>query len=353
MLVAFVCASGAIVRADETEPSKQLESTTDEPSRAEAVETPSAEVPDQRPAQSGLRRLLGNSRGLPRFGVFRAETTSPSDYWIGVMLVPVDSSTLRTQLGIAEGQGLIVRGVVPDSPAATAGLNVEDIIVRIGEQNLGQVSQLVETIDETKQSELTLDVFRAGKTIQVRITPQHRPEQEANPVDELSQEPENIQRLYEQILPEGYAEVPFTTRFWHPGWSQPLEFPDDLKVQIEKSGKTPAKIHVTLGDEEWNVTESQLHTLPEKVRPHVEGLFMGRKPMNFTAPGQFFQPQRRIESEEGSSPETSRPLGTLEREFKQLNRQFEQLKRSLDELRRNDGPRGNQTDELPEDQPQL
>ena len=55
-----------------------------------------------------------------------------------------------------------------------------------------------------------------------------------------------------------------------------VKMPKNLSVQINKTGDTPAKIKVTLGDETWEVTEENLEALPEHVRPHVKRSLGGR-----------------------------------------------------------------------------
>ena len=50
-------------------------------------------------------------------------------HWIGMLGGPA-TPELRAQLDIPEGQGLLVRQVVPDSPAAKAGLQDFDILLK-------------------------------------------------------------------------------------------------------------------------------------------------------------------------------------------------------------------------------
>src|SRR5687767_4116277 len=44
-----------------------------------------------------------------------------SSHWLGLECFPIDAA-LRSHLGLAEGEGLIIEQVVPESPAAKAEL---------------------------------------------------------------------------------------------------------------------------------------------------------------------------------------------------------------------------------------
>ena len=53
---------------------------------------------------------------------------------------------LRAQIDIPEGQGLLVRQVVPDSPAAKAGLKNFDILLRANDTDLHDMRDLMELV---------------------------------------------------------------------------------------------------------------------------------------------------------------------------------------------------------------
>ncbi|MCS7166531.1 MAG: PDZ domain-containing protein [Gemmatales bacterium] len=54
---------------------------------------------------------------------------------LGVVVEPLHPA-LRHHLDISEKQGLLIREVVPDSPAARAGIQVHDILVQIGDKEV-------------------------------------------------------------------------------------------------------------------------------------------------------------------------------------------------------------------------
>jgi hypothetical protein len=84
--------------------------------------------------------------------------------WLGVTVDEV-SEELRAQLPIERGAGLVVRSVVPDGPAAQAGLQIHDVLVRLDDQllvNGNQLSALVLMKKDGDKARLTY--FRGGKS---------------------------------------------------------------------------------------------------------------------------------------------------------------------------------------------
>ena len=80
---------------------------------------------------------------------------------------------MQAQLGI-DG-GLIVESVVDDSPA-DGKLRQHDILLRVGDTNLGDISELIEAVQDAgeNESELRLRVMREGKKIKVEVAPEKR-----------------------------------------------------------------------------------------------------------------------------------------------------------------------------------
>ncbi|HKN23264.1 MAG TPA: PDZ domain-containing protein [Candidatus Acidoferrum sp.] len=74
--------------------------------------------------------------------------------------------------GAPEGEGILVRGVFPDSPAARAGLKVGDVITSVDGERIRSVGELREKIVEKKQEKtVKLGVIRnkAATTISVEL----------------------------------------------------------------------------------------------------------------------------------------------------------------------------------------
>ncbi len=91
--------------------------------------------------------------------------------WLGVHIQALDEDLARS-LGLEEAAGALVAQVMPDSPAAAAGLQQGDVIVRFGEQDIEDLRQLTRTVADVDPG-TTVDVVvwrdEAEQTIEVEI----------------------------------------------------------------------------------------------------------------------------------------------------------------------------------------
>src|SRR6266566_4365703 len=88
-------------------------------------------------------------------------------------------SVVSEQLGLAKGFGLVVDYVVPDSPAAAAGIQQNDILKMLNDQILtepDQLSKLVRSYSEG--TNITLTILRKGQEqkITVKLTKKEVPQ---------------------------------------------------------------------------------------------------------------------------------------------------------------------------------
>ncbi|HHW06208.1 MAG TPA: PDZ domain-containing protein [Clostridia bacterium] len=68
-------------------------------------------------------------------------------------------------------QGIWVGGIVPGGPAEKAGMQVEDIIVRIGDQNIKTAADLQGVLKKLKPGDqVVIRVVRKGKAIDLQVT---------------------------------------------------------------------------------------------------------------------------------------------------------------------------------------
>jgi hypothetical protein len=83
--------------------------------------------------------------------------------WLGVAIEEA-SEALGAQLGLAPGVGLLVTYVAPDSPAAKAGLEKNDVLVELEGQALVHPAQLRKLVQVRKEGDtVELTFYRAGK----------------------------------------------------------------------------------------------------------------------------------------------------------------------------------------------
>ena len=103
----------------------------------------------------------------------------PSRGYLGVSLQAVDED-LAPALGIAKDTGELVRSVVPDGPAARAGLQQGDVIVKVNGQQVTP-DQTVSYLVANSQvgARIPLEIIRAGKRATVTVVVTQRPTEEA------------------------------------------------------------------------------------------------------------------------------------------------------------------------------
>jgi serine protease Do len=89
---------------------------------------------------------------------------NPPQYRIGVTLAEADE-TLRRQLRLAQGEGLVVTEVVPESPAAKAGLQAHDVLIKLDGKRLTTVDALNAQVQELKEQATKVVLFREGREL--------------------------------------------------------------------------------------------------------------------------------------------------------------------------------------------
>ncbi|MDO5653491.1 MAG: trypsin-like peptidase domain-containing protein, partial [Brachymonas sp.] len=100
--------------------------------------------------------------------------------WIGVEPGNI-SAEIAAAFGGKENEGVIVTGVVQDSPAAQAGVLPGDIISRVNTQPIRNVQDLLATVSGLKPgTPATLSVSRKFEAMTLEITPQQRPKPVTN-----------------------------------------------------------------------------------------------------------------------------------------------------------------------------
>ncbi len=275
--------------------------------------------------------------GLPEEG--SQPMLKPSEYWLGVECTPVDP-TLQAQLQLPEGQGLVVRSVMPKSPAAKAGLKEHDILLQAGGKPLTQIQDLVAAVDEAKEKKLSLEIIREGKRQKIEVVPAKRPSEQVGPGFWFGTPPipapgnpdfEAFRKWLEKVQPG----QPLRFRFFQPGFVIPPgtpwqgALPQGLSIAITKTGDEPARISVKKDGQSWEVTEKELDKLPPEVRTYVERL-LGKtdrdSDFEWKIPPGFEQgPQ------EHRLP--GRPRGDLQKQLDKQQQQIEKLQKQLEEIK--------------------
>lgn len=116
--------------------------------------------PDGPRRSEGDRAFSPRGENPGRENAARPQKPTP---FIGVMTMPAPAA-LASQIGLAEGFGLVVEEMVPDSPAAAAGVQRYDVIKAINDQQLVDPNQLAVLVRSYgKDKEVTLTILRKGQ----------------------------------------------------------------------------------------------------------------------------------------------------------------------------------------------
>jgi len=101
--------------------------------------------------------------------------------YLGVRYYAIDEEVAKRE-NLSVKQGVIVRGneegpgVIPNSPAAKAGIQAEDIILEINGQKIGEDNALSSLILKYKVGDtITLKILRAGKEMELKTILEERP----------------------------------------------------------------------------------------------------------------------------------------------------------------------------------
>jgi membrane-associated protease RseP (regulator of RpoE activity) len=262
--------------------------------------------------------------GDPQGGLAFADAAELSPYWIGVGCEPA-SAALRAQLKLPEDEGLVVLSVAENSPAAAAGLQVNDVLLAAGDTPLKSVADLVRVVDNAKETDITFKLLRGGESTTLVIRPAKRPDAAA-----LAPVP--------AAPGTGVGRAARALRWLAPGvvMGRELFLPKDMSVTITVEHGKPARIAVKKGDQSWEVEQDKLNELPPEIRGPVQGLLMS---MPRLAAG-IVPPSVEVEVfGEGEPPNGGAPARIFRwlapnAQDAQLEQRLDELKRQIDELRK-------------------
>ncbi|QIL81474.1 trypsin-like serine protease [Diaphorobacter sp. HDW4A] len=95
--------------------------------------------------------------------------------WIGAEPNEL-SPELAETFGVKASEGVIITGVLQDGPAAQAGLRPGDVITKVGDKHISNVSELLSTVAALKPGiETKFAVLRGDNETEISITPGKRP----------------------------------------------------------------------------------------------------------------------------------------------------------------------------------
>ncbi len=88
------------------------------------------------------------------------------------LAAPDDS--MRELLNLPKDQGIVVISVIPQSSAAQAGIQQNDILLTVGEHSLGKPDDLYDRLKEVGEKPVTITLLRAGSRKSIQVQPKIR-----------------------------------------------------------------------------------------------------------------------------------------------------------------------------------
>jgi len=89
--------------------------------------------------------------------------------WLGVQMEPINQQ-LADELGLNSTKGALVVGVVPGSPAANAGLQQGDVIIKFNDQAVNSPDDLANIVAGSKEGQrVVLTIYRNGQSRYIPI----------------------------------------------------------------------------------------------------------------------------------------------------------------------------------------
>jgi serine protease Do len=108
---------------------------------------------------------------------------------------------LAEHLDLKPGEGVIVRSLVPDGPAAKAGLAINDVITRVAGKAVGSPQDISEQVTAHKPGDaVELDLIHKGKETQLKVNLGSKPQEFA------ANEPQTVDPLQFDGIPKELAE---------------------------------------------------------------------------------------------------------------------------------------------------
>ncbi len=106
--------------------------------------------------------------------------TQAKSAFLGIISASVPEM-LMSHLNLNPGEGIVVRSLVPNGPAANAGIEINDVITKVAGQPVGSPIEITHQIAAHQPGEnITFDLIHKGKPTTVNVTLGTRPSEMAS-----------------------------------------------------------------------------------------------------------------------------------------------------------------------------
>ncbi len=144
-------------------PAFALEAPADNSPPPPAVNSPAADAPAIKPLRFDPPAV---EKELPE---------APATAFLGIVTSDV-TDDLAEHLDLKANEGIIVRSLMPDGPAAKAGISVHDVITRMGDQAINSPTDISKGVAALKPGDkVTLEMIHKGKPAKIDVTLGSRP----------------------------------------------------------------------------------------------------------------------------------------------------------------------------------
>jgi len=127
--------------------------------------------------------------------------------WLGVHVQNV-TEEIAESLGMKEATGALVANVSPDSPAATAGIQPSDVILKFDGQPVENMRGLPRAVAATPIGKaVPVEVLRKGQTLDVTVTVGRLPETEEAEDQEQAEPQDKVEPEHEVVLGLSIAQL--------------------------------------------------------------------------------------------------------------------------------------------------
>ncbi len=141
LFISILALSGSAVFAADPDPTTPPKPAANPPATVTSKATITIDVNGKKETRevdlgNALQFKIGDGVGMTvKSDPEKSKAPPTMRTWLGVA-TDEPSDDVRAQLPIPDGTGLLIRGVVADSPAAKAGLEKNDILTRLDDQIL-------------------------------------------------------------------------------------------------------------------------------------------------------------------------------------------------------------------------
>jgi len=284
-----------------------------------------------------------------------ADEQQPPALWLGIHLGEVPE-ILRKHLRLE--RGVLAQDVSPDSPAAKAGVESDDVLLELAGKEVAAPEDVVEVMRGLENGdEVEITVLRKGKELTIKAQPVPRPTAPAGEVgvdlvppgtasgraasqQEFLRHQHMALKALERALADREALGLVLPRPGIVAEAAPA-LPENVTIRIVRKGSDPAQVIVERDGKKWEVTEHSLDKLPEDLRLHAEALLGGHTPfkLNLAGPGikdviisrpltaKLTAPKIAVATKDATRGDDK--LDAVLKELKSLRKQLDEVQQSL------------------------